>query len=700
MNRLAEETSPYLRQHAGNPVDWYAWGPDAFAAAELRDVPILLSVGYSACHWCHVMAHESFEDDDTAAAMNADFVNVKVDREERPDVDSIYMEAVQAVTGSGGWPMTVFLLPDGRPFLGGTYFPRNHFVELLGQITRAWRERRRDLEDAAAQLAKAVRAGTGLPGMDVLGRGSAGPGDSAQFLPAAADALISRHDPEWGGFGRAPKFPQPAMLELLLLAVSRTGRRDGMDALTLTLDAMAAGGIYDHLGGGFARYSTDRQWLVPHFEKMLYDNSLLARVYLHAWQLTGSDRYRQVVTETLEYLLRPPVRLTGGGLASAEDADSEGTEGRFYVWDAPEVLEVGGRAAAAWYGVTPKGNWEDHNILFRPLGAELDRPPEVEAARLALLARRETRVRPGLDDKVLTEWNAMAVAVLAEAGAALDRPDWVAAAAQLADFLLGALRRPSDGRWLRSWQGPAGPGGHQQGPAGPGGHQQGPAGPGGHRQGPAGPGGHQQGSARHLAYAGDHAWLIEAFTRLAEATGEARWIAEARAAADALLELFTDEKSGAFHMTGHDAEVLIARPMDSQDGALPSANSVAATALLRLAALTGISRYRTQAEAVIHALSAAIAAAPIAFTGLVGAAELARTGLTEVVVTGDRPDLLEVVRRRYLPGAVLAWGEPFDSPLWEGRTGSDQANLAFVCRDYACRAPNGDPAALATEVGA
>jgi uncharacterized protein YyaL (SSP411 family) len=413
---------------------------------------------------------------------------------------------------------------------------------------------------------------------------------------------------------------------------------------------------------------------------MLYDNSLLARVYLHAWQLTGSDRYRQVVTETLEYLLRPPVRLTGGGLASAEDADSEGTEGRFYVWDAPEVLEVGGRAAAAWYGVTPKGNWEDHNILFRPLGAELDRPPEVEAARLALLARRETRVRPGLDDKVLTEWNAMAVAVLAEAGAALDRPDWVAAAAQLADFLLGALRRPSDGRWLRSWQGPAGPGGHQQGPAGP--------------------GGHQQGSARHLAYAGDHAWLIEAFTRLAEATGEARWIAEARAAADALLELFTDEKSGAFHMTGHDAEVLIARPMDSQDGALPSANSVAATALLRLAALTGISRYRTQAEAVIHALSAAIAAAPIAFTGLVGAAELARTGLTEVVVTGDRPDLLEVVRRRYLPGAVLAWGEPFDSPLWEGRTGSDQANLAFVCRDYACRAPTGDPAALATEVGA
>jgi uncharacterized protein YyaL (SSP411 family) len=657
MNRLGDQTSPYLRQHAGNPVDWYAWGPDAFAAATLRDVPILLSVGYSACHWCHVMAHESFEDPATAAVMNAGFVNVKVDREERPDVDSIYMEAVQATTGSGGWPMTVFLLPDGRPFLGGTYFPRGRFVELLGQVTRAWRDRRRDLEDAARQLADAVRSGTALP----TGRGGPVPAPSAGLLEATADTLVARLDPEWGGFGRAPKFPQPTMLEMLLLAASSTGRADVAGALTTTLDAMAAGGIYDHLGGGFARYSTDRHWLVPHFEKMLYDNALLARTYLHAWQLTGDDSYRQVVSETLDYLLRPPVRLPGGGLASAEDADSEGEEGRFYVWDEAEVLEVGGRVAANWYGVTPAGNWEGHNVLFRPLAAPLHRPANVEAARQALFDRREQRVRPGLDDKVLTEWNAMAVAALAEAGAALNRPDWVEAAEQLGDFLLTNLRRRSDSRWLRSWQGA---------------------------------------SARHLAYAADYAWLVEAFIRLAEATGRARWVAEADAVAGGLLDLFADGKSGALHMTGLDAEALIARPVDTQDGAVPSSNSVAATALLRLHALTGTARFRDGAEAVLDAMGPSLGLAPIAFAGSVVATELARRGLIEVVVTGSRPDLVEVVQRRYLPGAVLAWGEPYESPLWDGRTGSGETGKAFVCRNYACQAPTADPATLASQLAA
>jgi uncharacterized protein YyaL (SSP411 family) len=657
MNRLGDQTSPYLRQHAGNPVDWYAWGPDAFAAATLRDVPILLSIGYSACHWCHVMAHESFEDPATAAVMNAGFVNVKVDREERPDVDSIYMEAVQATTGSGGWPMTVFLLPDGRPFLGGTYFPRGRFVELLGQVTRAWRERRRDLEDAAGQLADAVRSGTALP---AAGGGPA-PAPSPGLLETTADDLVARLDPEWGGFGRAPKFPQPTLLEMLLLAAASTGRADVVDALTTTLDAMAAGGIYDHLGGGFARYSTDRHWLVPHFEKMLYDNALLARTYLHAWQLTGNDSYRQVVSETLDYLLRPPVRLPGGGLASAEDADSEGVEGRFYVWDEAEVLEVGGRVAADWYGVTPAGNWEGKNILFRPLGAPLRRPGDVEAARQALFDRREQRVRPGLDDKVLTEWNAMAVAALAEAGAALGRVDWVVAAERLGDFLLGNLRRASDGRWLRSWQGT---------------------------------------SARHLAYAADYSWLVEAFIQLAEATGRARWVAEAAAVAGELLDLFTDGRSGVLHMTGTDAETLIARPIDTQDGAVPSSNSVAATALLRLHALTGTARYRDAAEAVLKAMGPSLGLAPIAFAGSVVASELARRGLTEVVVTGTRPDLVEVVQRRYLPGAVLAWGEPYESPLWEGRTGSGEAGQAFVCRDYTCQAPTADPATLASQLAA
>jgi hypothetical protein len=658
VNRLADETSPYLRQHAGNPVDWYPWGPDAFAAATLRDVPILLSVGYSACHWCHVMAHESFEDAATAAAMNAGFVCVKVDREERPDVDSIYMEAVQATTGSGGWPMTVFLLPDGRPFLGGTYFPRPRFVELLRQVRAAWHQRRAELEDAGTRLAEAVRTGTALPSTGWASGGDAGAARSPELLSDTAAALLGRFDAEWGGFGSAPKFPQPSMLETLLLAATRTGRADITAAVTTTLDAMAAGGIYDHLGGGFARYSTDRRWLVPHFEKMLYDNALLARTYLHAWQHTGSARYRQVVTETLGYLLRAPMRIPGAGLASAEDADSEGVEGRFYVWDQAEVLEVAGPVAVEWYGVTPAGNWEGHNILVRPLGAPIERPADVEVARQALFDRREGRVRPGLDDKVLTEWNAMAVAALAEAGAALGEPAWLAAAEDIGDFLLASLRGP-DGRWLRSWQ---------------------------------------AGTAKHLAYAADHAWLVEAFLRLAEATGRSRWVAAARHAADALVELFWDGDARTFRTGGTDAEALIARPVDTYDGALPSANSVAATALLRLAAVTGEARYQEHARAVVDAMGPALGAAPLAFSGMVAAADLARTGLVELVVTGARPDLLAAARARFLPGAVVAWGEPFESPLWEGRTGPEVAGLAFVCRDFVCQAPVSDPDALVAKL--
>ncbi len=674
-NRLAAESSPYLRQHAGNPVDWYAWGPEAFEAARDRDVPILLSIGYSACHWCHVMAHESFENPDVADAMNAGFVNIKVDREERPDVDSVYMEAVQAITGNGGWPMTVFLLADGRPFHGGTYFPRDHFLELLAQIGRLWRQRRTDLEEGANQLADTVRAGTALPSTGWASAGDPKAARSPALLAVTGDLMLSVFDPEWGGFGRAPKFPQPAMLETLLLAGATTGRDDLIQAATTTLDAMASGGIYDHLGGGFARYSTDRQWLVPHFEKMLYDNALLARVYLHAWQLTGHDRYRQVVTETLDYLLAAPMKITGAGFASAEDADSEGVEGRFYVWDRTEVLEVGGDAAADWYGVSDAGNWEGHNILVRLDRGHLDRPPVVEASRLALLARRDGRVRPGLDDKVLTEWNAMAVAVLAEAGAVLGMDRWTQASVQVGRFLLESLRRPDDLRWLRSWQ---------AGSAG--------------SPGPASDGG--GGTARHLAYSADHAWLTEAFTRLAEATGRSEWIDQARSAADALIHLFWDPTVEAFRTTGEDAEALIARPIDTHDGAIPSANSVAAAALLRLAALTGEARYRDHAVAVIEAMAPALGSNPMAFAGMVAAADLARRGLTEVVVTGDRPDLLAAIRARYLPGVVVAWGEQFDSPIWEGRTGPSTSGLAFVCHDYACRAPASNAEDLAVQLAA
>jgi hypothetical protein len=645
-NRLAQESSPYLRQHADNPVDWYPWGEAAFARARAEDRPLLLSVGYSACHWCHVMAHESFEDPATAAVMNALFVNVKVDREERPDVDDLYMQAVLALAGSGGWPMTVFLAPDGRPFFGGTYFPpaaghgRPGFVDLLRAVDEAWRQRRTELLDQADQLADAIRARTtrDAPAGDA--------GVSPGTLLEAARSLEAVFDPEWGGFGRAPKFPMTSNLELLLRAHARTGEPEWLEMAEVTLDAMAAGGMYDHLGGGFARYSTDRQWLVPHFEKMLYDNALVPRAYLQAWQVTGEPRHRQVVEETIGYLLHN-LHAPEGGFWSAEDADSEGVEGRFYVWTLDQLTDVLGTDApevAAWYGVTADGNFEGANILHRPERGNLARPAAVEAGRRALLEVRDHRVRPGLDDKVLTEWNAMAVAMLASAGAALGQPDWVDQAERCAQFLLERLRRP-DGRWQRSW--------------------------------------HATSGARHLAYAADYAHLIDAFTRLSEATGRAAWIGEARRAADDLLALFWDDDAGGVFTTGRDAEALLVRTKDTYDGATPSANSTAALALVRLGALTGEGRYRQAAEGILRALHPELSTQPASVTVAVAAADLVAGGVTEIAVAGTRPELVAAVHARYLPSAVLAWGEPWPSPLWEGR----DEPAAYVCRDYACGLP-------------
>ncbi|MCU1379637.1 MAG: hypothetical protein JWN29_2620 [Acidimicrobiales bacterium] len=647
VNRLAEETSPYLRQHRDNPVDWYPWGDEAFAAARERDVPILLSVGYSACHWCHVMAHESFEDPATAAVMNELFVNVKVDREERPDVDAVYMEAVQAMTGSGGWPMTVLLHPDGRPFYGGTYFPPagRHgmpgFVDLLRAVDDAWRTKRDELDEQAGRLTETIRRSASV--------GGGGPLPGPEVLDEAVTGLRSAFDGAWGGFGRAPKFPQTMSLDLLL-------RKGAVDPVVVSLDAMASGGIYDHLGGGFARYSVDTRWLVPHFEKMLYDQALLARVYLHAWQVTGFDRYRQVLEETVGYVLRD-LQSSAGGWYSAEDADSEGEEGKFYVWSLDEVLEVGGQVAADWYGVTADGNFEGVNILVRPVRGDLARPDEVEASRAALFARREGRIRPGLDDKVLTEWNALFLSTLAEAAAATGRADWLAAAVTNGEFLLAELRRP-DGRWLRSWQAEATSADGTR--------------------------------ARHLAYAADHATLVDAFTRLAEATGEARWIDAAREIAHALLDLFWDDEGGGVFTTGHDAEELVARQKDLLDNATPSANSTAAYALLRLAALTGEVRFQEAAEAILGVLGPLAGAHPMAFANLLAALDLHLAGATEIAVVGDRPDLIEVVRRAWRPNAVLAWGQPYDSPLWEGRTDDH----AYVCRNFTCQQPVTTPADL------
>jgi uncharacterized protein YyaL (SSP411 family) len=642
MNRLAGETSPYLRQHKDNPVDWYPWGDEAFTRARDEDKPVLLSVGYSACHWCHVMAHESFEDPATAGVMNELFVNIKVDREERPDVDAVYMEAVQAMTGRGGWPMTVFLTPDARPFFGGTYYPpeRRHgmpsFTEVMMAIRDAWHERRDAVVEQAGELARAIDSRTQLAGP------SGEPHLGVELLEGGYSVLRAQHDDAWGGFGDAPKFPQPSMLDLLLRALSRN-KSDETRAMVMTsLDAMASGGIYDHLGGGFARYSVDGQWLVPHFEKMLYDQAGLARVYLHGWQVTGEARYRQVLDETIAYTLRD-LGSPEGGLYSAEDADSEGEEGRFYVWSLDDVHRIGGDAAVEWYGVTAAGNFEGHNILNRPVRGDLLRPAHIETARQELFEARATRVRPGLDDKVLTEWNAMFLASLAEAAAATGDPQWRASAVRIGEFLLGELRR-DDGRWLRAWH---------------------------------------TGTAKQPGFAPDYAWLVDAFTRLGELTGEARWIAEARTAADALLELFWDDERGGLFTTGADGEQLIVRSKDLFDGATPSANSVAAVALVRLGALTGDERYTDAARGILRLLYEPMAHHPSAFTHALAAVAMLVEGVDEVAVIGDRPDLVAAVQRAFRPNAVLAWGEPYDSPLWEYR----EDGHAYVCRNYACKQP-------------
>jgi uncharacterized protein YyaL (SSP411 family) len=647
VNRLASETSPYLRQHADNPVDWHPWGEDAFEAARQRDVPILLSVGYSACHWCHVMAHESFEDPGTAKVMNERFVNIKVDREERPDVDAVYMDAVQAMNGSGGWPMTVFLTADGRPFFGGTYFPptARHglpgFVDLLHSVDDAWRTKRGELFDQADQLADAIRARSTVAAGE---RGELGP----SILEAGYRQLRDMFDPAYGGFGRAPKFPMPSNVDLLLRAYAKNRSPDTLAMVAKTLDAMDSGGIYDHLGGGFHRYSVDAYWLVPHFEKMLYDQAGLVRVYTHGWQAAEEPRYAQVVEETIGYVLRD-LALPGGGLASAEDADSEGVEGKFYVWSLDELPE----RSAEWWGATKAGNFEGANILNRMAAeGELVRPPEVEAERAELFERRAQRVRPGLDDKVVTEWNAMFAAALAEAGAAFGRADWVDAAAALGEHLLGPLRR-EDGRWLRVEGSPI------------------------------------------LAYAIDYAWLVDAFTRLAEATGQSRWIAAAREAADGLIDLFTDQDGLGFFTVGVDGEALIVRQKDVFDGATPAANSVAAVALLRLGALTGEGRYTDAGTGVLQMLRPTLERHPSAFSHALAAVDLEVSGITEIAVVGDRPDLVSAVHRRLLPDAVLAWGEPYQSPLWEAR----QDGLAYVCRGYVCQAPVDSTHALLEQLG-
>lgn len=645
-NRLASSTSPYLRQHQDNPVHWQEWGAPAFAEAVQRNVPVLLSVGYSACHWCHVMAHECFEDAEVADKMNSLFVNVKVDREERPDVDAIYMDAVQAMTGRGGWPMTVFLTPTGEPFYGGTYFPKPSFMQLMDGITQVWR----DKQDDVAQNVTAL--------MEALGRTAlispAESYDAEALLVSGLKSVASNFDPTWGGFGTAPKFPSTFAIDLLLRAYAE--RKDDITRTMIqtSLDAMAAGGIYDHLGGGFARYSVDTQWLVPHFEKMLYDQALLVRVYTHAWQVFGEDRYAQVVDETITYLLRD-LTHSNGGFFSAEDADSldengHSHEGAFYTWTQQQVADVLGTdsdKACQWWDISETGNFEGVSIPNRLASrTQILRPGDIDAMRMQLFETRSQRPLPGLDNKVLTEWNAMMLASLCEAAIAFDRPDWLSAARRNGEFLLNNLR---DGyRWLRSWNDNGTP------------------------------------PARHHALAHDYVQVVDAMTRLAEATGEAQWITAAITTAEALIEHFWDPVNGGFFTSPNDGEQLVVRQKDLMDNATPSANSSGALALLRLGALTGNNMYHDHAQQILALLAGVANSAPTAFCNYLLSLHTYHVGITQIVVTGDRPDLLAHVRSSWRPTAVLAWGQTYDSPLWQHRA----PHLAYVCRDYSCNTPS------------
>jgi uncharacterized protein YyaL (SSP411 family) len=679
VNRLERETSPYLRQHADNPVDWYPWGDEAFARARDDDKPVLLSVGYSSCHWCHVMAHESFENPDVAGEMNRAFVNVKVDREERPDVDGIYMQAVQAMTGRGGWPMTVFLTPEGQPFFAGTYFPPEDrhgmpgFPRVIAAIDDAWRTRRGELVDQAGKVHEMLAGDPfnhdGAPRHDV----------SADVLDAAYAALKPQYDPRFGGFGAAPKFPQAMTIEVLVRAYLRNGADETLTMITTTLDAMAAGGMYDQLGGGFHRYSVDAYWLVPHFEKMLYDQALLTRAYLHGYLVTGETRYRRVVEETIDYVLRD-LRHPDGGFYSAEDADSEGEEGKFYVWSQAEVERHAADDAPdiiRHYGVTPGGNFEGVNILHS-VDARATPPAAVERGRAALLAARNERVRPALDDKVILGWNALFLRSLTEAAAALERPDWLDAARANARFLLRELRT-DDGRFLRSWQASA----------------------------ESHPGAGASGRGRHLAYAEDYAGLLEALLSLAE-LDEIGWIEDATEVADEMLRLFHDPDGGGFFTTGHDAEPLIVRPKELFDNATPSGNSLAANGLLRLAALSGRTGYDEPAFEVLRLVAGFAREHPTSFAHALEALERATTPPIEVAVIGE-PDepateaLWSQVTGRLLPASVVVRARPERgaadlTPLLTDRELVDGRPTAYVCEYYACRQPATSPARLTAQL--
>ena len=677
-NRLAGETSPYLLQHANNPVDWYPWGEEALEKARTDDKPIFLSIGYAACHWCHVMERESFEDEATAALMNERFVSIKVDREERPDLDGIYMDAVQAMTGQGGWPLSAFLTPDGQPFYAGTYFPPEPrhgmpaFRDLLTGIADAWDERRDEVIGQGAVVARAIERASSIRAGDAALDGTLAEG--------AADALRRTFDGRWGGFGGAPKFPQPMTLEFLLRRAVR-GSHQAREIVTTTLDRMADGGIYDHVGGGFARYSTDERWHVPHFEKMLYDNAQLLQLYARAWLVTGADRYRRVAIETADYLLRE-MQHPDGGFYSSQDADAGGVEGAFATWRWDDIVGLVGEQVARAFGATPAGNWpgEGVNVLWRPrplaeLGLELGvdagaLQEALDGARPVLFTARETRERPATDDKILAAWNGAAVVALAEAGRTLGDRRYIDQAVRAATFVLAHLR-DADGRLRRSWR---------------------------------------DGRAGGPAFADDHAAMASACLTLYETTFELSWFEAASSLIADLRERFGDPVAGGYFQTAADAPSLLVRPKELYDNATPSGNSLAADAMLRIAALTGDGTLAEEAAAALRLVADGMGTAPGAFGQALCALDRYVGPTREVAIVGDPAagetlELVhEVVGARFRPNVVLAVAAADDErartvvPLLRDRVASEGRATAFVCERFSCRLPVHDPSALRAQL--
>lgn len=680
-NRLINETSPYLLQHAHNPVDWYTWGEDAFERARREDKPVLLSIGYSACHWCHVMERESFEDEAIAKLMNDNFVNIKVDREERPDLDTIYMNAVQMMTGHGGWPMTVFLTPDGKPFYGGTYFPPNDrhgmpgFPRILIALAEAYRERRDEIESSAdGALGELKRLDRIAQQEGELGY---------EIADHAANQLLRTLDPVNGGFGNRPKFPPSMSLQFLLRQWRRTKDASALNAVELTLNKMARGGMYDQLGGGFHRYSVDEKWLAPHFEKMLYDNALLSRVYTEAFLATGNEFYRRIATETLDYVVREMTDRSGG-FYSTQDADSEGEEGKFFVWTPEEVVALLGEEDARlfnrYFDVSEMGNFEGHSILHvdedvdviaRLMRAPRERLLEViERGRPILFDAREKRVKPYRDEKILTAWNGLMMRSFAEASRAFDRKEYLEAATRNAEFLLANLRR--DGRLLRTYK---------------------------------------DGESKLNGYLEDYAYVVDGLLALYEASFDLRWFEEARALTETMIEQFQDAEAGGFFFTSADHETLITRTKDFYDNAIPSGNSVAAAALLRLSLFTGEDRYRQIAETILRLMKSTMMRAPSAFGYLLSALDLLLASPYEIAIIGapeaeDTRAMINVVFKRYLPNKVVAFAPEADSrasrtiKLLEGRDRIDGKATAYVCRDFYCESPTTDAGKLAEQLGA